>query len=364
MMKCSSMHCHVVCLMVIMCFCGFGLAHVPAMYVLGASLLDVGNNNYFPKLSKANYNPYGIDFPGGKATGRFSNGKNSRDCLAEMLGLVPPRRYFDLIFHTNNTAEFLKGVNFASASAGILDSTNEGNCIPFSKQVDFFNETVEAIAKQIGFEQTHEHISKSFVVINVGSNDIMVATGDGLDHEEYAFLLISTLRPLLKDIYHLGARKFVILSTGAEGCLPKFRAKTKTGDCHFHANLLSKSYNMRLASLLEELQSTYDDFRYSFFDMRIAFKELYKNRKTYGFIEGEVACCGTGKFNGTIQCRVGTVPCSNRSDHIFWDCVHYTEEAAKVFMNLAFQGSTPFVYPINVKQLSELPPSYQSRVTE
>lgn len=52
----------------------------PAMFVFGDSLMDDGNNNDLNSLAKANYVPYGIDFPGG-ATGRFSNGKTIIDLL-------------------------------------------------------------------------------------------------------------------------------------------------------------------------------------------------------------------------------------------------------------------------------------------
>lgn len=72
-----------------------------------------------------------------------------------------------------------------------------------------------------------------------------------------------------------------------------------------------------------------------------------------GFTEVKVACCGAGNLNGTIPCNRTTIPCSNRTNHVFWDGVHNTQAVAKVYMNIAFQGSAPYVYPINVKQLSD-----------
>lgn len=55
---------------------------VPAIYVFGDSLVDVGNNNYLAiSLAKADFPHNGVDFPGQKATGRFSNGKNAADFL-------------------------------------------------------------------------------------------------------------------------------------------------------------------------------------------------------------------------------------------------------------------------------------------
>ncbi|VAH79287.1 unnamed protein product [Triticum turgidum subsp. durum] len=44
---------------------------VPCYFVFGDSLVDNGNNNDIASLARANYPPYGIDFPGG-ATGRFT----------------------------------------------------------------------------------------------------------------------------------------------------------------------------------------------------------------------------------------------------------------------------------------------------
>jgi hypothetical protein len=73
---------------------GAGVAQpvVPAVFVLGDSTLDVGNNNHLPgkDVPRANESFYGVDFPGGPvATGRFSNGYN----VADFIGMyLPPAR--------------------------------------------------------------------------------------------------------------------------------------------------------------------------------------------------------------------------------------------------------------------------------
>lgn len=55
---------------------------VPAVFVLGDSLVDVGNNNHLPlSIAKADFPHNGVDFPTKKPTGRFSNGKNAADFL-------------------------------------------------------------------------------------------------------------------------------------------------------------------------------------------------------------------------------------------------------------------------------------------
>lgn len=52
----------------------------PAMYIFGDSVVDSGSNNDRPTRAKANYQPYGIDFPMG-VTGRFTNGFTITDYL-------------------------------------------------------------------------------------------------------------------------------------------------------------------------------------------------------------------------------------------------------------------------------------------
>jgi hypothetical protein len=59
---------------------------VPCYFVFGDSLVDNGNNNDIASLARANYPPYGIDFPGG-ATGRFSNGLTTVDAICKLAAL-------------------------------------------------------------------------------------------------------------------------------------------------------------------------------------------------------------------------------------------------------------------------------------
>ncbi|VFR02831.1 unnamed protein product [Cuscuta campestris] len=97
---------------------GGGEPQVPCFFIFGDSLVDNGNNNGILTLARANYLPYGIDFPSG-STGRFTNGRTFVDILAQLLGFesyIPPLarvRGWDLV----------RGVNYASGAAGIRDET-------------------------------------------------------------------------------------------------------------------------------------------------------------------------------------------------------------------------------------------------
>ena len=57
---------------------------VPALLVFGDSLVDPGNNNVLPTVARSNFPPYGRDFLGHKATGRFSNGKIATDVIGSV----------------------------------------------------------------------------------------------------------------------------------------------------------------------------------------------------------------------------------------------------------------------------------------
>ncbi|KAG8385378.1 hypothetical protein BUALT_Bualt03G0036800 [Buddleja alternifolia] len=98
----------------------YGETLVPCYFIFGDSLVDNGNNNDRNTVAKANYPPYGIDYPTGP-TGRFTNGRNVADTIAELLGFsdhIPP-------FVTASGNATLNGVNYGSGGAGILDETGK-----------------------------------------------------------------------------------------------------------------------------------------------------------------------------------------------------------------------------------------------
>lgn len=59
---------------------GHSTPQVPCYFIFGDSLADNGNNNHLLSQAKANFLPYGIDYPDGP-TGRFTNGRNYVDFI-------------------------------------------------------------------------------------------------------------------------------------------------------------------------------------------------------------------------------------------------------------------------------------------
>lgn len=69
-------------------------ATISALFAFGDSILDTGNNNNLLTLSKCNFYPYGRDFVGGRATGRFSNGRVFSDMIGMFVNLFSTHSFF------------------------------------------------------------------------------------------------------------------------------------------------------------------------------------------------------------------------------------------------------------------------------
>ncbi|KAK6939799.1 GDSL lipase/esterase [Dillenia turbinata] len=140
--------------------------HVKGMFVFGSSLVDNGNNNSLQNsMAKADYLPYGIDFPLGPS-GRFTNGKNVIDLLGDRLklpSLIPA--FADPSTEGN---KIVQGVNYASGASGILDETGliAGNVISPRQQINNFEE----LEVHVGCKST-ELLSNYLFILGTGGKD-------------------------------------------------------------------------------------------------------------------------------------------------------------------------------------------------
>ncbi|XP_030929862.1 GDSL esterase/lipase At5g55050-like isoform X1 [Quercus lobata] len=329
---------------------------VPAVFVFGDSLVDVGNNNHLKlSLAKADFPHNGVDFPTKKPTGRFTNGKNAADFLAEKVGLPTSPPYLSL---ASNNGSFLTGVSFASGGAGIFVGTDERyrQSLPLTKQVDYYSTVIEKLNQQLGSSGAQKLLSKSLIAVVIGSNDIF-GYFDSSDlrkkntPQQYVDLMATTLKVQLQRIYNGGARKFVITGIGPIGCCPSLRYKNKTDECSEETNYWSAKYNEGLKSMLQKLKSEFKDINYSYFDTYSVLLSLIQNPTAYGFAEVKAACCGLGNLNARVACLPIAKYCSNRRDHVFWDLYHPTEAAHRILLDDIFYGSSQYTFPMNVKQL-------------
>ncbi|XP_020150140.1 GDSL esterase/lipase At5g55050 [Aegilops tauschii subsp. strangulata] len=334
---------------------------VPAMYVLGDSTLDVGNNNYLagPNVPRANMPLNGVDFPGGaRATGRFSNGYNVADFIAMKLGLKEsPQAYLSLA--PRPTALVLSalatGVSYASAGAGILDSTNAGNNIPLSKQVRYFGSTKAAMEARVGGAAARVLLSRSFFLFSVGSNDLFVFAAAQPTTGDVAALyasLISGYSAAITDMYGMGARKFGVINVGLLGCVPAVRALSATGGCNDGLNLLSAGFDGALRSLLAGLAARLPGLAYSLADSYNLTQVTFANPAASGYVSIDSACCGSGRLGAETDCLPNSTLCADHDRFVFWDRTHPSQRAGELSAAAYFDGAAGFTAPISFHQLA------------
>lgn len=350
----------------------------PAMYVFGDSTLDVGNNNYLPGagVPRANRPYYGVDFPGGLPTGRFSNGYNTADFIAKCIGFVSsPPPYLSLLGAASCGGGLLVptaltiGVSYASGGAGILDSTNAGNTIPLSKQVQYFNATrSEMIAAAGSSDAVDALINRSFVLILVGGNDLSAfanaerarnRSGADLEsHDAAAFYggLVSNYSAAIRGLHALGVRRLAVVNVGLAGCLPVARVLDATGACAEDRNRLAAGFNAALRSLLAGLaspssRSGLPGLSYSLADSLGLMADTFAHPLASGFTDVANACCGGGRLGAEAPCAPNATLCADRGLYYFWDSVHPSERAAALRAQAFCDGPAQYTTPINFKQL-------------
>ncbi|XP_047045964.1 GDSL esterase/lipase EXL1-like [Lolium rigidum] len=266
-----------------------GKIKISAVFVFGDSIVDPGNNNNRLTEAKADFPPYGQDFPGGVATGRFSNGKVPGDMFASGFGikkLLPPYIGDDL-----QLSDLLTGVVFASGGSGYDPLTSIPAAATSSTgQLELFLEYKERLKSLVGEEETARVISEGIYFTVMGANDLannyflLPLRRHQYDLPSYINFLVSSAVNFTMKLNEMGARRIGFIGIPPVGCCPSQRI---------------------LGS-------------------RECFKEV---------AEG---CCGSTVLNAAIFIK-NHHACPNVNDFIFWDSFHPTEKAYSIVVDKLFQ---------------------------
>ncbi|XP_024394951.1 GDSL esterase/lipase At4g16230 isoform X2 [Physcomitrium patens] len=347
------------CILLLLPWVATAQRKLPAIFVFGDSLSDAGNNNYIRTLSKANSPPNGMDFPGGYATGRFTNGRTTVDIIGQLAGLT---QFLPPYLAPNATGKLiLNGLNYASGAGGILDSTGYilYGRISFNKQLDYFANTKAQIINQLGEVSGMELISNALYSTNLGSNDFLnnyyqpLSPIANLTASQVSSLLIKEYHGQLMRLYNMGARKVVVASLGPLGCIPfqlTFRL-SRHGECSDKVNAEVRDFNAGLFAMVEQLNAELPGAKFIYADAYKGVLEMIQNPSAYGFKVVDEGCCGAGgTYKGVIPCSSLFKLCPNRFDHLFWDPYHPTDKA-NVALSAKFWSGTGYTWPVNVQQL-------------
>ncbi|KAL1357937.1 hypothetical protein AAHE18_05G290400 [Arachis hypogaea] len=296
---------------------------VPCFFIFGDSLVDNGNNNGMLTLARANYRPYGIDFPQGP-TGRFTNGRTYVDALAQLLGFptyIPP-------YSRARGLDLLRGANYASGAAGIREETgsNLGAHTSMNEQVSNFGETVQQL-------RSSDYTARAFATI-----------------------LLQQYGRQLAQLYSLGARKVIVTAVGQIGCIPYQLARFHGNNsrCNEKINSAIQLFNSGLKRMVQNINGgQLPGAKFVYLDFYQSSQDLSSNGTSLGFDVVDKGCCGVGKNNGQITCLPLQQPCQDRHKYLFWDAFHPTE-LANILLAKATYTSQSYTYPINIQQLAAL----------
>ncbi|PKA59026.1 GDSL esterase/lipase [Apostasia shenzhenica] len=338
-------------------------AEVQGMFVFGSSLVDNGNNNFLKNSSaKADYLPYGIDFPRGP-TGRFSNGRNAVDVLGELLRLPSFIPAFD--DPRTRGRKIIHGVNFASGGSGILDQTGAqaGEVVSLTQQIrNFEMSTLRDLEAQLGCRPNYKHLLKYLFVLETGGNDYQLnyfAPGGEPKPKlpQFTSILVSKLTQKIKKLYILGARKFVMFSIQPIGCIPVARSNPKlsnNGSCIEQLNDVVLLFNQRLRSLVFELKAQLPDSNLVFVNSFNIIRDVIDNPHYYGFSDVSTSCCELSPRT-VFLCKRGGRACNNRTIHVYFDGLHPTDAVNLIIGQKAYgSDSLEEAYPASVKQLANM----------
>ncbi|CAN6483534.1 unnamed protein product [Victoria cruziana] len=336
---------------------------VPCYFIFGDSLVDNGNNNNLASLARADYRPYGIDFPQGP-TGRFSNGLTTVDVIAQLLGfndLIPP-------YISSNPQSLLSGANFASAAAGIREETGRqlGGRITFSGQIQNYRNAVSAIVNVLGDEDSAaNHLSQCIFSIGMGGNDYLnnyfmpqfYSTGSQYTPDDYADNLIQSYTQQLTTLYNYGARKVALIGVGPVGCSPSELSRYSADGvtCVQRINDAVQLFNNRLISVVDHFNTNFPGAHFIYVNAMGIFLDILRSAPQHGFTVSNTGCCGVGRNRGQITCLPFQMPCPNRNEFLYWDAFHPSEAANILIGRRSYSAQTPSdAHPMDIRHLAAL----------
>ncbi|XP_072148257.1 GDSL esterase/lipase At2g42990 [Setaria viridis] len=282
---------------------------VSAIIVFGDSTVDAGNNNFIPTIAKGNFPPYGRDFDGGVATGRFSNGRLATDFFSEAFGLpssVPA--YLDPSYSIDQLA---MGVSFASAGTGLDDLTAKiASVIPLRQQLEYFKEYKERLKLAKGESMAKEIVAEALYVFSIGTNDfilnyfVLPLRPAQYTAPEYVTYLIGLADAAVRDAYDLGARKIEFTGLAPFGCVPSARTLNhdEPGECNEEHNQLAMRFNAELQEAVRKLNGDLAGAQVVYAETYSVVSTIIANPSFYGFENVAQGCCGTGLIETSVLC--------------------------------------------------------------
>ncbi|EEC80567.1 hypothetical protein OsI_22891 [Oryza sativa Indica Group] len=318
-----------------------------AIFMFGDSIVDPGNNNGQLTEARADFPPYGQDFPGGVATGRFSNGKVPGDLIASKLGikeLLPAYKDQDLELN-----DLLTGVAFASGGSGYDPLTSISTAISSSGQLNLFSDYKQKLTSLIGEEAMTSILSEAVFFTVMGANDLLnnyftlPVRRHQYDIPGYVDFVVSNAVNFTLTMNEMGAKMIGFVGVPPLGCCPSQRTGPSR-ECEPLRNQASELFNTRMKQEIDRLnvEHNIDGLRVVYFDIYYNLLDLIHNPGYYGFKDTSDGCCGNTVLNAAIFIKYHSA-CPNVYDYIFWDSFHPTEKAYDIVVDKLIQENKQYL---------------------
>jgi phospholipase/lecithinase/hemolysin len=171
------------------------------------------------------------------------------------------------------------------------------------------------LAQIESFKATHSSANpKALYVVWAGANDYLRGATDST-------VPINNLAIAVKSLSAAGAKNIVVVNLPDLGKLPGTRTTQRSASL----NVLTKKHNSGLAASLNGLrQQLNSDIKITYLDVNSLYNQVTNNPKKFGFTNVTNACISRAKI------------CNNPNEYLFWDSIHPTTAAHKLFVELAF----------------------------
>lgn len=95
-------------------------------------------------------------------------------------------------------------------------------------------------------------------------------------------IFLYELIDLLKRMYNLGARKFVLTGVGLLGCIPSILAQSANSRCSEQVNQLVLPFNRNMRAMVNSLNSHLPLTKFIFVDTYKMFQDILYRPRSYG----------------------------------------------------------------------------------